>query len=108
MPDHHEDDEPPDYAIPLHELTGKHGYALVRGEDDDTPPDPGAPVAYVAEPAKRQPNTMTVEGAIVGIGNMAAGAAKEGGTPAWALRALLLAFVLPIIIVVIGRLTEWV
>ena len=39
---------------------------------------------------------------------MAAGAAKEGGTPAWALRALLLAFVLPIIIVVIGRLTEWV
>ena len=106
MPERPED-EHPEYAIPLQDLTGRHGYALARGEDDDTPPDPGAPVAYVADPVKERPNTMTVEGAIVGIGNLAAGAAKEGGTPAWVLRLLVVAFVLPIVLVVLGRATEW-
>jgi hypothetical protein len=105
LPDH--DDEHPDYHVPLQDLTGKHGYALVRGEDDDSPPDPGAPVAYVADPMKERPNTMTVEGAIIGIGNMAAGAAKEGGTPEWVLRGLLAAFLIPILIILVARLTEW-
>jgi hypothetical protein len=103
--------EPDDneYKIPLHELTGKHGYALARNEDDDTPPEPGAPVAYVADPVGERPNTMTIEGAIVGIGNMAAAAARkeDDTTPAWVLRLVLAAFVVPIVLVVIGRLTEW-
>ena len=107
MPEHDEDDEQPKYAIPLDELTGTHGYALVRDEDDDSEPDPGAPVAYVADPVKERPNTMTVEGAIVGIGNLAAGAAREGGGSAWMMRALLAAFVLPILVIVVGRVTAW-
>jgi hypothetical protein len=107
LPEQPREDEHPDYGIPLHELTGKHGYALARSEDDDTPPEPGAPVAYVADPVSERPNTMTVEGAIVGIGNMAAGAAKEGGTPAWSLRGLLAAFLVPIVIVAVARLLEW-
>lgn len=107
MPEQPEE-EPQRYDIPLGDLTGEHKYALAPDEENDTPPEPGAPVAYVAEPAKAQPNTMTVEGAIVGIGNMAAGAAREGGTPAWTLRAVLLAFVLPIALVVVARLLEWI
>jgi hypothetical protein len=103
-----EPEEPPDYAIPLHELTGKHGYALARSEDDDTPPEPGAPVAYVADPVKEQPNTMTVEGAIVGIGNLAAAAARdEDPTSALVLKIVLAFFLLPIVVIVVGRLTEW-
>ena len=101
------DDDEQRYDIPLDDLTGKHGYALFRDEDDDTPIDPGAPVAYVAEPVKPRPNTMTVEGAIIGIGNLAAGAAKEGGTPAWTMRALAAVFVLPIVFVLVSRLVEW-
>ncbi|HWL37356.1 MAG TPA: hypothetical protein VNQ77_14325 [Frankiaceae bacterium] len=106
MPEQPEE-EPQRYDIPLGDLTGEHKYALAPDEENDTPPEPGAPVAYVAEPAKAQPNTMTVEGAIVGIGNMAAGAAKEGGTPAWTLRALLFAFALPAVVILVGRLAEW-
>ena len=104
--DHH------DYGIPLEELTGKHGYALARNEDDDTPPDPGAPVAYVADPMKERPNTMTIEGVIAGIGNLAANAASsartgEDTTPAWVLRVVLFFFCLPIVVIAVGRLTEW-
>ena len=104
MPDNDESE----YHIPLEDLTGKHGYALARGEDDDTPPEPGAPVAYVADPVKAQPNTMTVEGAIVGIGNMAAAAAREeDSTSSWVLKALLAAFLLPFAFILVARLTEW-
>ena len=99
--------EIPDFRVPLDDLTGAHKYALAPDEEGGTPPEPGAPVAYVADPVSERPNTMTVEGAIVGIGNMAAGAAKEGGTPAWSLRGLLAAFLVPIVIVAVARLLEW-
>jgi hypothetical protein len=90
------DDEPPDYHVPLQRLTGSHGYALARGEDDDGPPDPGAPVAYVADPMKERPNALTIEGMIAGIGQAAQGAAKEGGSSAWLIRVLVLAFLTPV------------
>ncbi|HEX8001161.1 MAG TPA: hypothetical protein VF519_00535 [Mycobacteriales bacterium] len=89
------DDDSP-YHVPLPELTGRHGYARQRGEDD--PPDPGAPVAYVAEPMKERPNAMTIEGAIQGIGDVAYNAAREGGGSAWLMRVVAAAFVLPIVI----------
>lgn len=100
-------DEPQRYDIPLADLTGDHKYALAPDEENDTPPEPGAPVAYVAEPMKEQPNTMTIEGAIVGIGNMAYGAKQEGGTPEWTFRALLALFLIPVAIILVARLTEW-
>ena len=100
--------EDPDYAIPLHELTGKHGYALARNEDSDEPPEPGAPVAYVADPMDERPNTMTIEGAIVGIGNMASAAVRdEDPTSSLVLKIVLAAFTLPILLIVVARLTEW-
>lgn len=100
--------EEPDYAIPLHELTGKHGYALARNEDSDEPPEPGAPVAYVADPVDERPNTMTIEGAIVGIGNMASAAVRdEDPTSVTVLKIVLAAFTLPILVIVVARLTEW-
>lgn len=104
---------PPRYDIPLDQLTGKHGYALAPDEEGGPPPDPGAPVAYVADPLEERPNTMTIEGAIVGIGNMAAAAARQErgeeprSTPAWMLRLALAAFLVPIVLIVVGRATEW-
>ena len=106
MPEQPDEEDAQRFHIPLDELTGKHGYALVRDEDDDSPIDPGAPVAYVAEPMKEQPNTMTVEGAIAGIGNLAAAAARDDDpSSAWVLRVVLAMFVIPIFLVVIGRAT---
>ena len=99
MPD--DDEDRPEYRIPLQDLTGKHGYALARNEEDDTPPEPGAPVAYVAEPLKERPNTLTIEGMIQGIGDAAYGAAREGGASAWTLRAVLFAMVGPVVFAVI-------
>ena len=94
------------FQVPLDDLTGKHGYALVRGEDDDTPPDPGAPVAYVAEQVKDRPSALTIEGMIAGIGAAAQGAAREGGESAWLMRLLLAIFLLPIVVMLVGRLTD--
>lgn len=91
----------PDYHIPIQDLTGRHGYALARGEDDDEPVDPGAPVAYVAEPMKERPNAMTIEGMIIGIGQAAQGAAHEGGASAWTMRVLAAFFILPFVIVLL-------
>jgi hypothetical protein len=99
------DDEHPRYDIPLSDLTGRHGYALQRGEDDE-PIDPGAPVAYVAEPLKPRQNMLTIEGMIAGIGDMAAGAAKEGGAPAWGMRTILAVFALPIVVTVVATLVH--
>ena len=110
QPEQPRDDDAPKYGIPLHELTGKHGYARSRAEgepdDPDDPIDPGAPVAYVAEPAKQQPNTMTIEGAIVGIGNMASAAAQEGGSSVWIVRTAAAAFLIPFVLYVAGRLVD--
>ena len=98
------DEEHPDYHVPLEALTGKHGYALARGEDDDSPPDPGAPVAYVADPMKERPNALTIEGMIAGIGEAAQGAAREGGSSAWMMRVLVVMFLVPSV-VLLGRAT---
>ena len=90
------EEDPPDYHMPLEELTGKHGYALARGEDDDAPLDPGAPVAYVADPMHERPNALTIEGMIAGIGIAAQNAAKEpDGSGAWMMRLLAVAFLFP-------------
>ena len=97
MPDDIPEDSP--YHVPLGDLTGKHGYALVRGEDDASPPDPGAPVAYVAEHVKDRPSALTIEGMIYGIGQAAQGAAREGGSSAWLMRMLALFFIAPFLIV---------
>jgi hypothetical protein len=98
LPDDDEHDEESPYHVPLPELTGRHGYALQRGEDDDTPLDPGAPVAYVAEPMKQRPSALTIEGMIVGIGDAAHAAAKEGGSAQWLMRAIAAGFVLPTVL----------
>jgi hypothetical protein len=97
-------DDAPDYHIPLQDLTGRHGYALARGEEDDEPIDPGAPVAYVAEPMKERPNALTIEGMIVGIGQAAQGAAREGGAPAWTMRVLAAFFIAPFVVVLLRNL----
>ena len=104
MPDP-EDDESP-YAVPLPELTGKHGYALMRGEDDE-PPDPGAPVAYVADPMKERPSGLTIEGMIRGIGDAAEAAAREGGRPKWVMRAIAAGFIVPVAITATTWVREW-
>ena len=101
-------DDIPEFRIPLQDLTGEHKYALAPDEEGETPLEPGAPVAYVAEPAKRQPNTMTVEGAIIGIGNMASAAAKEGGTPAWTMRGVAVLFVGVMLLYAIGRIVDFI
>jgi hypothetical protein len=101
--DEHDDDGSP-YHVPLGDLTGKHGYALVRGEDDETPPDPGAPVAYVAEHVKDRPSALTVEGMIYGIGQAAQGAAREGGSSAWVMRVLAAFFIAPFIVVLLKNI----
>jgi hypothetical protein len=91
-----DDDEAPDYHIPLEQLTGKHGYALARDEESDEPPDPGAPVAYVADPLHERPNALTIEGMIAGIGLAAHNAARDDDpTPTWVMRALAIAFLFP-------------
>jgi hypothetical protein len=95
LPDQPGDEPPNPYHVSLPDLTGRHGYALVRGEDDDEEPDPGAPVAYVAAPMKERPNALTIEGMIAGIGQAAQGAAKEGGSSAWMMRVLVVMFLLP-------------
>ena len=100
------DNDEPHYDIPLDELTGRHGYALARGEDDDAPIDPGAPVAYVAEPLKPRPNALTIEGAIAGIGDVAANAAKEGGAPAWTMRFIAFVFLVPMILTLLAILVR--
>lgn len=98
-------DETPDYHIPLEDLTGKHGYALARGEDDDGPPDPGAPVAYVADPMHERPSALTIEGMIAGIGAAAHGAAHDDDpTSTWVIRALALAFVMPTVVLLLRLL----
>lgn len=97
MRDNDEDDESP-YHVPLPELTGRHGYALMRGEDDDAPLDPGAPVAYVADVMKERPSGLTIEGMIRGIGDAAYAAAHEGGRPKWVMRVVAAGFVLPIVL----------
>ncbi|HEV2890666.1 MAG TPA: hypothetical protein VGX28_09850 [Frankiaceae bacterium] len=97
-----EDDSP--YHIPLPELTGTHGYAVQRGEDDDEPLDPGAPVAYVAEPMTERPNALTIEGAIKGIGDAAYGAAKQGGSSRTLMRVIAAGFIVPIL----AGVTAWV
>jgi hypothetical protein len=99
LPDEPEIPDQPDYHVPLHDLTGRHGYALVRGEDDDAPPDPGTPIAYVAEQVKDRPSALTIEGMIYGIGQAAQGAAREDGSSAWAMRVLAAIFVAPFVIV---------
>ncbi|HVF06077.1 MAG TPA: hypothetical protein VNA20_14645 [Frankiaceae bacterium] len=103
MPENPEDDAPR-YDIPLDELTGRHGYARSRAagepDDPDDPIDPGAPVAYVAEEVRDRPNMLTIEGMIVGIGNAASAAAREGGEPKWVLRGLLVVFLLPVLVLV--------
>ena len=98
MPDEPADETDSPYHVSLPDLTGRHGYALVRGEDDDEEPDPGAPVAYVAEPMKERPNALTIEGMIAGIGQAAQGAAKEGGSAAWMMRVLVVIFLLPVVV----------
>lgn len=98
-PDQPDDDSP--YHVPLVDLTGRHGYALVRGEDDDEPPDPGAPIAYVAEHVKDRPSALTIEGMIYGIGQAAQGAAREGGSSAWTMRVLAAIFIAPFVIVLL-------
>ena len=93
MPDH--DDDENKYHVPLPELTGRHGYALQRGEGDDEPIDPGAPVAYVAETIKPRHSALTIEGTIRGIGELAYQSAKEGGRAKWVMRGVAAAFVVP-------------
>jgi hypothetical protein len=89
-------DESP-YHVPLGELTGTHGYALARGEDDDEEPDPGAPVAYVADVMKERPSALTIEGMIAGVGQAAQAASREGGAPVWTMRVLAALFLLPVV-----------
>ena len=101
-----DDDDPDRFHVSLDELTGRHGYALVRDEDDGAPPDPGAPVAYVAEHVKDRPSALTIEGMIVGIGNAASGAARQGGESAWLMRLLLAIFLLPVVIMLVGRVVD--
>lgn len=104
-------EDKPDFRIPLGDLTGEHKYALAPDEEGGEPPEPGAPVAYVADPVGERPNTMTIEGAIVGIGNLAAAAARqeeESSTPAWVLRLVLAMFLLPMLLILTGRLTSWI
>jgi hypothetical protein len=96
-PRDHDENE---YHVPLDDLTGRHGYALARG-DDGEPLDPGAPVAYVAEPMKERPNALTIEGMIVGIGQAAQGAARQGGSAAWTIRLLAAVFVLPFVFIML-------
>jgi hypothetical protein len=103
--DNRDDDESP-YHVPLPELTGRHGYALQRGEGDD-PPDPGAPVAYVADPMHERPSGLTIEGMIRGIGDAAQAAAREGGRPKWVMRAVAVGFIVPIVLWVGAGLREW-
>lgn len=98
MPEDRERDDESPYHVPLPELTGRHGYALQRGEDDDAPLDPGAPVAYVAEPLKQRPSALTIEGMIAGIGDAAHAAAREGGEALWIMRVIAAAFVLPTLV----------
>ena len=95
MPEN-EDESP--YHVPLPELTGRHGYALQRGEGDDEPLDPGAPVAYVADPMKERPNALTIEGMIRGIGDAAYNAAQEGGRAQWTMRVVLAGFMVPVVL----------
>ncbi len=90
------EDESP-YSIPLPELTGRHGYARQRGEDDDEPIDPGAPVAYVAEPMHERPNALTIEGVIKAIGDASYGAAKQGGPSKALMRVIAAGFILPLV-----------
>ena len=97
MPENENDEGDSPYHVPLPELTGRHGYALQRGEDDG-PPDPGAPVAYVADPMKERPNAMTIEGMIRGIGDAAYNAAQEGGRSEWVMRVVALGFIAPIVL----------
>jgi len=85
------------YHVPLPELTGRHGYALQRGEDDP-PPDPGAPVAYVADPMHERPSNLTIEGMIRGIGDAAHAAAKEGGSAQWVMRVVAFGFIAPLVL----------
>ena len=105
---HQPEDDAPRYDIPLHELTGRHAYARSLGDDEDPDDvDPGAPVAYVAENVKDRPNMLTVEGMIVGIGNAAQAAARsEDRTPAWVMKGLLAAFLLPVVLILVARVTE--
>ena len=105
MPDNDHGDESP-YHVPLPELTGKHGYALQRGEDDG-PPDPGAPVAYVADPMKERPSGLTIEGMIRGIGDAAQAAAREGGRPKWVMRAVAAGFIVPMVLSAGAWFMEW-
>ena len=88
-----EDENP--YSIPLPELTGRHGYALQRGEDDDEPLDPGAPVAYVAEQVRDRHSALTIEGMIQGVGDVSYAAAKQGGEAKVIMRVIAAGFVLP-------------
>jgi hypothetical protein len=101
LPDNDNDDGT-EYHVPLEELTGKHGYALARGEDDDEPMDPGAPVAYVADVMKERPSALTIEGMIAGVGQAAQAASHEGGAPQWAMRVLAALFIIPVILT-LGR-----
>lgn len=108
MPEPTPEPEPDDspYSIPLPELTGRHGYALMRGEDDG-PPDPGAPVAYVADPMKERPSGLTIEGMIRGVGDAAQAAAREGGRAKWVMRAIAAGFIIPAILTSIAWVREW-
>ena len=110
MPDTPDVPDVPDdestYHIPLPELTGKYGYARQRGPDD--PPDPGAPVAYVAEHVRDRKSALTIEGAIIGIGDAAYNAAREGGDSARLMRFVAFAFVVSnvaaLLLVLVNRL----
>ena len=93
MPDHDDDESP--YHVPLPELTGHHGYARQRGEDDDEPIDPGAPVAYVAETVRPRHSSLTIEGMIQGVGEASYRAAKEGGPPKAIMRLVAAGFLVP-------------
>ena len=103
MPDH--DDDTP-YHVPLSDLEGRHGYARQRGEDDDEI-DPGAPVAYVAEPMKERPNALTIEGMIRGIGDASYAAAKQGGQAQFTMRIVAAMLVLPSVAILVGRAAGW-
>jgi hypothetical protein len=98
-----DNDDGHEYHVPLEELTGKHGYALARGEDDDEPRDPGAPVAYVADVMKDRPSGLTIEGMIAGVGQAAQAASHEGGAPQWAMRVLAALFILPVLFTILHQ-----
>lgn len=106
MPDNDDRDDETPYHVPLGDLEGRHGYALQRGEDDDEI-DPGAPVAYVAEPMKERPSALTIEGMIRGIGDAAYGAAKQGGQAKFTMRVVAAMLVLPSVIILLGRAAGW-